>query len=113
MKLKPKECNSWVVIEKLQLTLLVFHEIVIYGSIAENSIHYEKVDIIKHSKQLMEKKNILSGRTLSHANRQVPVCLMNPTEDPVIIRKGTIVGTFEPVDKVKEETERRCRKGSG
>ena len=33
------------------------------------------------------------------------------TDNPV--RKGTIVGTFVPVDEVKVETERRCRKSSG
>ena len=28
---------------------------------------------------------------------------MNPTSNPVVIRKGTLLGTFEPMDEVKED----------
>ena len=45
----------------------------------------------------MEKKNIFNGRVLTHVNRHTPVCLMNPTNNPVVIRKGKMVGTFEPI----------------
>ena len=53
----------------------------------------------------MEKKNILSRRVLTHANRHTPVCLMNPTNNPVVIRKCKMVGSFEPNDEVQENTK--------
>ena len=67
--------------------------------------------IIELYEQLMEKKNILSGRVLAKADSKVPVRLMNPTTNPIVIRKGTIIETFEPIAEVKEmakkENERR------
>ena len=39
----------------------------------------------------------MSGRVLSKAHENVPVRLMNPSNEPVVIRKGTEIGTFKPV----------------
>ena len=43
----------------------------------------------------------------------IPVCLMNLTNNPVVLRKGTMTGTFEPIDEVQENTKHRGRNSSG
>ena len=77
------------------------NEIVVPGNISEKGICQEKVGIIEPSEHLTERKMVLSGRVLAKAN--VPVRLMNPTNNPVVIRKGTVIGMFEPVDDLMED----------
>ncbi|MCG8032936.1 MAG: DDE-type integrase/transposase/recombinase, partial [Candidatus Thiodiazotropha taylori] len=88
------------------------NEILVPGSIVGKGIHLEKTGIIEPYEQLMERKNILSGRVLTKANEKVPVRLMNPTNSPVVIRKGTIIGTFEPVDDIKENQNQQNERGA-
>ena len=73
----------------------------------------EQYGIIEPYEQLMEKKNILSGRVLARADSEVPVRLMNPTTNPIVIRKGTIIGTFEPIAEVKEMAKKENEHRSG
>ena len=79
------------------------NEIVVPGNISEKGICQEKVGIIEPSEHLTERKMVLSGRVLAKANEKVPVRLMNPTNNPVVIRKGTVIGMFEPVDDLMED----------
>ena len=81
------------------------NEIVIPGSISNKGICLEKLGVIEPKEDLIEKKGVLSGRVLAKASERVPVRLMNPTDSPIVIKKGTILGTFEPVDEVKEDTK--------
>ena len=81
------------------------NEIVIPGNILKKGICSESIGVIEPNEELVEKKNILSGRVLTKASQKVPVRLMNPTDNPVVIRKGTILGTFEPVEEVKEDSK--------
>ena len=78
------------------------NEIVVPGNISGKGICLETVGIIEPNEQLIEKKRVLSGRVLAKASETVPVCLMNPTDSPVVIRKGTTIGMFEPVDDINE-----------
>ena len=79
------------------ITIPSEHEVVIPGKVANRGILFENVGIIGPSEKLMENKNIMSGRVLTKAHENVPVGLMNPSNEPVVIRKGTEIGTFEPV----------------
>ena len=77
------------------------NEILIPGSISEKGIHLEQMGIIEPHEQLIERKSVLGGRVLVKAAEHVPVRLMNATNKPVVIKKGTILGTFEPVDEIR------------
>ena len=79
------------------------NEMVILGNIASKGICQENIGVIEPNEELIERKSVLSGRVLAKANEIVPVRLMNPTSNPVVIKKGTLLGTFEPVDEVKED----------
>ena len=79
------------------------NEMVILGNIASKGICQENIGVIEPNEELIERKSVLSGRVLAKANERVPVRLMNPTSNPVVIKKGTLLGTFEPVDEVKED----------
>ena len=79
------------------------NEMVILGNISNKGICQDNIGVIEPNEELIEKKSVLSGRVLAKANERVPVCLMNPTSNPVVIKKGTLLGTFEPVDEVKED----------
>ena len=81
------------------------NEIIIPGNISEKGICLKKIGIIEPYEPLMEKESVLGGRVLAKADENVPVRLMNATSKPVVIKKGTIVGTFEPVNEVRENTE--------
>ena len=52
----------------------------------------------------MECKNIMSGRVLTKAHENVPVRLVNPSHEHVIIRKRTEIDIFEPVINVKGDS---------
>ena len=49
----------------------------------------------------MEKKSVLCGRVLAKADEHVTIRLISATNKPVVIEKGTILGTFKPVNKEK------------
>ena len=83
------------------ITILSEHEVVIPAKVDDQGILFENVGIIEHSEKLMESKNIMSCRGLTKTYENVPVRLMNPSHEPVVIRKGTEIGTFEPVREVK------------
>ena len=72
------------------------------GIFLKKGICLETGGIIEPNEQLIERKRVLSGRVLTKASEIVPVRLMNPTDSPVVIRKGTTIGMFEPVDDMKE-----------
>ena len=82
------------------------NEIIIPGNISEKGICLEKIGIIEPYEPLVEKKSVLGGRVLAKADENVPVRLMNATSISVVIKKGTIVGTFEPVNEVRGNTEK-------
>ena len=86
------------------ITIPAEHEVVIPGKVDDRGILFENVGIIETSEKLMESKNIMSGRVLTKAHENVPVRLMNPSHEPVVIRKGTETGTFEFVIEVKGDS---------
>lgn len=49
-----------------------------------------------------KKKGLLTARVFAKANANVPFRLMNSINEPVVIKKGTMIDTFEPVTAVKE-----------
>ena len=61
----------------------------------------EEIGIIEPFEPLMEKKSVLCGRVLAKADEHVTIRLMSATNKPVVIEKGTILGTFEPVNEEK------------
>ena len=94
------------------ITIPSEHEVVIPGKVADRGILFENVGIIEPSEKLMENKNVMSGRVLTKAHENVPIRLMNPSNEPVVIRKGTEIGTFEPVVDVTVDNREHMAQGN-
>ena len=85
---------------------------VIPGKVADRGILFENVGIIEPSEKLMENKNVMSGRVLTKVHENVPVRLMNPSNEPVVIKKGTEIGTFDPVVDVTVDNREHKAQGN-
>ncbi|MCG7879381.1 MAG: RNase H-like domain-containing protein, partial [Candidatus Thiodiazotropha endolucinida] len=81
------------------------YETIIPGQIKDKGIRFENMGIIEPFEKLAENKSLMGGRVLTKANENVPVRLMNVTDKPIVIRKGTTVGMFEPVVQVNDKRE--------
>ena len=58
----------------------------------------KRTGIVEPSDDFHKKSNVMIGRTLATADENVPVCIMNPLNEEVVVYKGTIVGQFEQVN---------------
>ncbi|KAK3086157.1 hypothetical protein FSP39_014434 [Pinctada imbricata] len=58
--------------------------------------------IVEPSQRFMEKTGVMVGRSLvtASAGESVPIRLMNLSDDPKVIYKGTVPGLFEPIRTV-------------
>ena len=52
------------------------------------------------------------GRILATANENVPVRLMNPSNEELILYKGTVVGEFQEVNELTSQVTSHIKKNS-
>lgn len=83
------------------------HELVTSGRINEfcNDIH--GIGIIEPTENF---NKALVGRTLTTAGENVPIRLMNPLNESVVVHRGTVVGQFEQVESSPVQQEREYDK---
>ncbi|MCG7878900.1 MAG: eukaryotic translation initiation factor 3 subunit J, partial [Candidatus Thiodiazotropha endolucinida] len=79
-------------------------EMLTSGQINDYCNDIKGIGIIEPSDTFGKLDKVMIGRTLTTADENVPVRLMNPSNEEVIVYRGTIVGQFE---QVKEETDKR------
>ena len=76
------------------------HEIITSGQINEFCNDIEGIGIIEPTEKFCKNGQALIGRILVTARESVPIRLMNPSNEPVVVHKGTIVGQFEQVESI-------------
>ena len=75
------------------------HEIT-SGHINEFCNGIEGKRIIARTEKFCKSGQALIGRTLAITRESVPIRLMNPSNEPVVVHKRTIVGQFEQVESM-------------
>ena len=79
------------------------YEMLICGKINDYCHDIKGIGITEPSETFHKAGKAMIGRTIATANENVPVRLMNPLNEEVIVYKGTIVGQFE---HVKEDSNK-------
>ena len=71
------------------------HEMLINCQINDYCLGVKDTGIVEPSDEFHKKSNVMIGRTLASADENVPVRIMNPLNEEVVLYKGTVVGQFE------------------
>ena len=74
------------------------HEMLLSCQINDYCHDIKGTGIVEPSDDFHKKSNVMIGRTLATADENVPVRIMNPLNEEVVVYKGTIVGQFEQVN---------------
>ena len=80
------------------VSILPRHEMLISCQINDYCHDIKGTGIVEPSDDFHRKSNVMIGRTLATADENVPVRIMNPLNEEVVVYKGTIVGQFEQVN---------------
>ena len=82
------------------VSILSNNEILIPGCISEKGHTLSENRNHRTTRKVNRKEKCLRWSVSVKAAERVPVRLMNATNKPVVIKKGTTVGTFESVDEI-------------
>ena len=101
-------CNIVSLVETVSISPR--HEMLTCGQINDYCHDIKGIGIMEPSDNLYKVGNAVVGRILATANENVPVRLMNPSNEEMVVYKGTVVGQFEQVkesaDKVTLEVKK-------
>lgn len=88
------------------------HEMLTCGQINDYCHDIKGTGIIEPSDTFHKVDNAVVGRILATANENVPVRLMNPSNEVMVIYKGTVVGQFEQVKENADKVALEVKKNS-
>ena len=88
------------------------HEMLTCGQINDYCHDIKGIGIIEPSDTFQKAGKAMVGRILATANENVPVRLMNPSNEELILYKGTVVGQFEEVKENATQITTHTKKNS-
>ncbi|MCG7879813.1 MAG: RNase H-like domain-containing protein, partial [Candidatus Thiodiazotropha endolucinida] len=93
-------CYRVVVSEKV--TIPARSELILPGKVSEKAILKENLCLIEPTDKLLEKGTVLGAKSLTHGRQDLPIRIMNLTNECQTIYEGTHVATASPVTEVQK-----------